>query len=54
MKSLQDVESYPEINQKDNSHPKRKYTDCKQVEAVLYLQVVDLVDGDPILKEHSV
>lgn len=46
---VQAVEFYPYINQKDDSHSKWKHTDCKR-----YLQVVDLVGGDPILKKHSV
>jgi len=47
----QAVQIYPYINQKDDSHPKLKHTDCKLAGSVL--QVADFVDVDPILKEHS-
>jgi len=44
---VQAVEYYPYRNQKDDSHPKWKHTDCNQP----YLQVVGSVDLDPILEE---
>jgi len=46
------VRYYSYTNQEDDIHPKSKYTDCKQVSPVPYLQVVDLVDLDLILKEY--
>ena len=43
----QAVQIYPYINQKDDTHTKRKHTDCKLAGSV------DFIDVDPILKEHS-
>lgn len=47
------VEYYLYTNQKGDSHPKRKHTDCKWAGSLFYLQVVDMVNGDPILNKHS-
>jgi len=49
---LKDVRYSSYTIQKDDTYPKWKYTDWKQVAAVPYLQVVDLVDLDSILEEH--